>query len=139
MKDPAKMTREELYEFLFGKYTKTKLARFKKFHLENPHIWKEFKRRVAQAMRAGVRFYSARVIIEVVRWHFDVETKGNPFKVNNDWSPLYARLFVYNYPRHADFFEFREVQDQDIMSEEERYRLAMGLEYDEVDRTPWTH
>lgn len=100
------------------------IARFKRFHLENKHIfWDLFVPRTLKAMETHKK-YGARKIFEEIRW--DVK-KGiirgyEVFEVNDDYVPVYARLFVYYWPQFMGFFELRSPANKGIMSEEERRR-----------------
>lgn len=107
---------------LFDHYPKASLERFKKYHAENPQVYEKF-RELAIEMRAnGRRKYSAEIIINVMRWHFDLKTKGDVFEINNDFKSIYARLLVYHHPEFASFFEFRKVRAKGIKSDEQRER-----------------
>ena len=81
--------------------------RFERFHLANPEVWRLFQRFAFEAARAGRTRYSARTIIHRIRWYVEVETRGDHFKINNDFSPFYARLWARAYPSHEDLFETR--------------------------------
>lgn len=81
--------------------------RFFTFHRENPRVFKLFELYTMQAINSGRKSYGARAIFERVRWDVDIQTKGDPFKINNDLIPMYARLFAEVHPEHASFFEFR--------------------------------
>lgn len=78
---------------------------FKMYHNENPTIYSAF---VEYALEAAKKYkqYSAKSIMERVRWEVEI-AGGKEFKINNDFTSLYARLFVYNYPGLETFFEFR--------------------------------
>lgn len=81
--------------------------RFEDFHRANPRVFSLFERFALQAARAGRTRYSARTIIHRIRWYVEVETTGDHFKVNNDYSPFYARMFVRKWPMYKDLFEMR--------------------------------
>ena len=82
--------------------------KFRRYHRDNPHVFQLFKRFANEVRLAGHRRYSAVAIVNRIRWHFSVETKGDSFKMNNNYTAFYARLLVQNYPEFEDFFEFRE-------------------------------
>lgn len=77
------------------------------FHLENPHVYDLFKRFTQQAIDAGFDNYSVNAIFERIRWHTDIETRGDPFKINNNHRPYYARMFMDERPQHGNFFRIR--------------------------------
>lgn len=83
-------------------------AAFVAYHAANPHVYEVFKKFASDAIQAGLAKYSARAIVHRIRWHFDVETaRTDDFKINNNHSPFYARLFLEEHPQHAGFFELR--------------------------------
>lgn len=80
-----------------------------RYHQENPHVWKLFEKFTFQAIRAGFKNYSVNAIIERIRWHSEVETKGDIFKINNNHRPYYARYFHHKYPQYEGFFRTRSI------------------------------
>lgn len=84
-------------------------ARFLAFHAANPQVYEEFKRFAFQAIAHGASSLSSKFILERVRWESMITTHGGGFKINNDFTSRYARLFAKDFPAHADKFEFREV------------------------------
>ena len=94
---------------------KTKLEiEFDKFHGNNPHIYELFKKYVLQVIERGFQHYSARTIIHRIRWHTSVDTTDpEGFKINNNHSPYYARMFLARFPQHAGFFRNRKVSGED--------------------------
>ena len=82
--------------------------RFDRFHAENPHVYQLFKRFTFEAIKSGRERFSARTVIHRIRWYTTVETEDpQGFKINNNWSPFYARMFVRDHPGHDSFFEVR--------------------------------
>ncbi len=87
-------------------------AAFLEFHEANPRVWELFASYAWQLIRAGRRHYSARAVIHRIRWHMDVETVGGDgFKINNNHSPYYARMFRRKFPLYGAFFHVREVKE----------------------------
>jgi hypothetical protein len=81
-----------------------------KWHKENPHVWKLFEKYTMQAIHAGHNHYSSMAIIERIRWHSDVETTGDKFKINNNHKTYYSRYFHHMHPEHDGFFRLRETK-----------------------------
>lgn len=81
-----------------------------KWHKENPQVWTLFQKYTLEAINAGMDHYSVNAIIERIRWHADIETTGDSFKINNNHRAYYARLFHYMYPEHDGFFRLRETK-----------------------------
>jgi len=103
---------DELANELFGKIGHERLTEFKKYHADNPHVYSEFKKLAYRMKSTGRKRYSASAIINVLRWHKDLETTGDTFKLNNNYTALYSRLLVYHhYDDFKDFFSMREKHD----------------------------
>jgi hypothetical protein len=80
---------------------------FLKYHEDNPQVYEKFRDITQRTIAKGFKHYSAKAIFELCRWHTGVE--GNDeFKVNNNYTPLYARLFEKEFPLYAGFFRKRE-------------------------------
>lgn len=77
------------------------------FHQENPHVYELFKRFTLEAIKSGRAHYSVNAIFERIRWYTDIETKNDPFKINNNHRPYYARMFMDQHPEHEGFFRIR--------------------------------
>lgn len=116
----------EVIPKLFEGYPKHVLDRFSEYHRENPQVYQAFKDLAFEMKRTGRKKYSAEVIINVLRWNYDLGTTGDVFKINNDFKPLYARLLVYYYPEFENFFEFRSVRSKGIGSHYERHLVSEG-------------
>ena len=66
----------------------------------------KFKEFAYKAKRSRTH-YSARDIVSRIRWGSDIETRGDSYKVNNNWSPFYARLLVLYDSGFEGFFAMR--------------------------------
>jgi hypothetical protein len=95
---------------LFGGADPALLARFKEFHLANPSVYETFRAKAEMMLSTGRPKYSAWVIVQVIRWESDLRTKGDVFKVNNDFIALYARLLIWKDPRFEAFFELLQMK-----------------------------
>ena len=93
-KEPSKRTME-----LFNK--------FRNFHLQNPNIWELFKAYSFKAIEVGLDHYSARAIFHRIRWEVNIETTDHKFKLSNNHSTFYARMFHIAFPNHDGFFRNR--------------------------------
>lgn len=83
---------------------------WKKFHQANPRVWDLFQMFAQHAIDAGYSRYSADAILHRIRWHVTVEVKSyDDFRINNNFSAYYSRLFAHAYPAHAAFFETRKL------------------------------
>lgn len=84
---------------------------FAKYHADNPNVWKLFHKYTFDVIRAGRTRFGARDIVHRIRWYTNIETSGDEFKINNNWSPYYGRIFMALYPQHNALFETRNVED----------------------------
>lgn len=97
------------------------LQRFKEYHQANPEIYRQFVI-YAHRMKGVRKKYSAWTVINVIRWNFDLRTT-EPFKINNDFIALYARLLIHHDPSFEGFFELRKMKEcRRLVSEEEKCR-----------------
>lgn len=80
------------------------------WHKANPHVYELFKRFTMQAIDRGHRNLSAWLIVNRVRWETSIETKGDDFKINNDYIAFYARLFMHDFPQYKGFFRVRSLK-----------------------------
>ena len=85
-------------------YTK----RFLSYHADNPHVWELFEKFTLQAIRSGRGSFSAKAVFERMRWHARFETTGDEFKINNNYTPDYARMFEEKHPQYKEFFSKRQ-------------------------------
>lgn len=74
---------------------------------ENPEIWAMFEKLTLRLINSGVRHFGAKCIMENVRYNTALKTKGEQYKINNNYTAYYAREFASKYPQYADFFEIR--------------------------------
>ena len=84
------------------------MDKFLKYHTENPSIYKKFKELTFTAINKGFEHYGAKGIFEQIRWESQENVKSDGFKVNNIYTPHYARLFAQEFPEHKNFFRTRE-------------------------------
>ena len=74
---------------------------------ENWHIWCGFCEQANTLWARGRRHYSARTIIEWMRHNSALSEFDSEFKINNNFAPDCARLYVAMHPDRTDFFQFR--------------------------------
>jgi hypothetical protein len=84
--------------------------RFNTFHAANPHIYELFKRFTFEAIMAGREHFSVISIFERIRWYTDVETQGDPFKINQNFAAYYGRMFMKDFPVYEGFFRTRKLR-----------------------------
>ena len=73
---------------------------------EGKAVWNDFEARALEMAQVRKR-YSASAIAQVIRWHTALRG-GDDFKINNNWIPGLARLWLKKHGRsHPGFFELR--------------------------------
>ena len=82
-------------------------AKWRQFHAENPGVYELVKRFAYEAIAKDRNHYSIMTVIQRIRWHTEIETTGDTFKINNNFAPYYARLFHADHPKHDGFFKTR--------------------------------
>ena len=82
-------------------------APFETWLAANWALWEQFRKLAYQMRMRGRKYYAARTVIEVMRWHYHLHDQTEQdFKLNNDWTPKMARL--YNALVGSEFFQTRE-------------------------------
>ena len=82
---------------------------FKEYHADNPQVYELFKRYAFQLINRGFQHYSSKSLFERIRWHNSVEVVNSSFKLNNNYTAYYSRLFAKDFPEHASFFQTRDL------------------------------
>ena len=78
---------------------------FLRFNKNNPKVFHKIVE-LADRQRQIRNHYSIEIIMNVVRYHTDLDGKGDPFKVNNNYKAYYARMYM-EYRKCPGFFETR--------------------------------
>lgn len=89
---------------------------FQDFHEANPGVYRLFDRFTRQLLTRGVSRYSADAILHRIRWETAITT-GDEFKINNNFSAYYARLWLRNNPEHSGFFVLRSLRAETATDE----------------------
>lgn len=87
--------------------------RFKKFDRENPSIFREFSKLSNQMRASGRTRYSAWAVINVIRWHRNIQTTGEDFKVCNDFISLYSRKLAKEDKTWKEFFGLKALKGEE--------------------------
>jgi hypothetical protein len=85
-------------------------TRFTHFHAQNPQVFSRLKQLALHLHSRGVERYGIKGLFEVLRYEHAIQTAGDPFKLNNNYTAYYARLIIAAEPVLADFFELRACQ-----------------------------
>jgi len=77
---------------------------------KNRHIRDAFDRKALRMARTGRKHYSARCIIENIRFETDLTDSDTLFKINNNFVPGLARLWMEAHgKKYPKFFHLREM------------------------------
>lgn len=83
-------------------------TRFEEFHAANPHVYRTLVEQARRWVReTGRHKLGAQMLIERVRWVLAITTRGDDYKINNDYAAFYARLLMYREPDLAGLFDLR--------------------------------
>jgi hypothetical protein len=92
--------------------------KFIDFHKSNPEVYELFEHFTNEAIAAGMTKIGSKFVFERIRWEMMVKTKGagycvatkRPLKLNNNFTPWYARLFMAKNRKHIGVFELRTIK-----------------------------
>ncbi len=79
---------------------------------KHPHIWKAFQEHCLKVVQQGARRLSAKATFEHMRYENsggDWE-KYKDYKVSNNYTAYFARLFAGKYPQYESLFLFKEIK-----------------------------
>lgn len=85
--------------------------KFIEYHEKYPKVYQFYKEVIAQLVNRGFKRYSSDGVLHIVRFTKHDEIKRDGFKVNNNYTPYYARLFEEENPQYKDFFSKRKVKN----------------------------
>lgn len=85
---------------------------FAVFHAANPGVYEALRRLALDMRRRGVPQYGMKGLFEILRWQYAMQTRGEPYKLNNNYTAYYARLLMKQEPDLKNFFETRHRRAQ---------------------------
>jgi hypothetical protein len=103
------------------------LAHFKQFDDDNPIVWFYFAFFTDEAIRHGVKKLGGQLIIERVRWEVFIITKGDEFKINNDFTAFYVRKWLCTHQNQLEFFDIRRIRRIECDWDMEGWRRFFGF------------
>lgn len=83
--------------------------RFRRFHALNPHVYRSLRHLAYEERGAGITRGSINRLYEVLRHRQALETRGDPWKLNNSYRSFYARLLMQSEPNLSGWFETRRL------------------------------
>jgi hypothetical protein len=83
--------------------------RFEVFHECNPQVYQALRQMALGMRKRGRKHYGMKGLFEKLRFDHAMQTVGDEsFKLNNNYTALYARLLMESEPQLAGFFETRQ-------------------------------
>ncbi|MGG2460521.1 hypothetical protein ACO0M4_11975 [Streptomyces sp. RGM 3693] len=83
--------------------------RFELFHQLNPWILKHLENLTTECVERGLRRIGIGMLFEVLRWQYGIATRGEPWKLNNDFRSRYVRRLIELHPEWSPLFETRKI------------------------------
>lgn len=78
------------------------------FHTAHPEVYQELRDMALRLRRQGRKHYGIKALYEVVRFQRALNARScADWKLNNNFTSLYARLLMQNEPALSDFFHVR--------------------------------
>lgn len=76
----------------------------------NPHVFGALVRLCRATRDFGIGQWSAKAAFEVLRWSYSLHTRGETFKLNNNYTSRYARMVMDECAELRGFFQLRELK-----------------------------
>jgi hypothetical protein len=102
----------EIAESEYGDFTNTIAGRFARFNANNPALLKVIEGIALDLRGRGFQHFGMKAIFERVRWLYAIKTVGDEYKLNNDFTALYARLLMDQHPSLKGFFRLRRLRKE---------------------------
>jgi hypothetical protein len=96
------------------------------FHRAHPAVWTLFCEFTQDRIARGFTHYSAKAVMERIRWETD-QSGDADWKINNNFASFYGRRWMKLHPEHDGFFRTRKQVSED--------QPARGLR--ELRRVDW--
>ena len=82
---------------------------------QNGRVYRRFEQMALEMAMCGRKHYSARTIVEAIRWNTDLSDTDDQFKVNGNYVPGLARHFMERHgERFPGFFQLRDSLGRDL-------------------------
>ncbi len=81
------------------------------YHMSNKSLWELYESKAFELIKLGAKRLSSKGIFEKLREDADLKKIGQ-FKAPNEFTPFYARIFVFKYPQCRGLFEFKNVGER---------------------------
>lgn len=80
--------------------------RFSLFHAENPHVADALEV-LAEQWLATHSHVGMKALLERLRWESGIQTAGDAYRLNNNYTAHYARLLIERRPEWSEAFALR--------------------------------
>lgn len=91
------------------------MATFQQYHQSNPHLYELYKAIAISLAKQGRRYIGSKFIFEEMRFNHTFQSNNDPFKVNNNFAPHFARKFVLEHPQYGHLFKFKPLKGVMLM------------------------
>lgn len=81
--------------------------RFEAFHELNPWILTKLEAMTADCVERGLPRVGIGMLFEVLRYEYGRATRGDTWRLNNNFRSRYARLLLERHPEWSSVFELR--------------------------------
>lgn len=86
------------------------MVTFQQYHQANPHLYELYKAIAISLAKQGRRYIGSKFIFEEMRFNHMFQSNNDPFKLNNNFAPMYARKFVLENPQFGHLFKFKQLK-----------------------------
>ncbi len=102
------------------------LRHFARFHRANPSVWSRFCHHAQRLIIRGCDHYSSRTLISVIRFERDLSSRDfdTGLRVNDHFSPYYARMWALQHPSRPEFFSQRKLISKQCLPRGRETRLS---------------
>lgn len=90
--------------------TTTAQQKFEQYHRDNPQVLTALIRLTDQAVAKGHKRIGIELLFNVLRWETMITTRGDAYKMNNNYKSRYARLIEEVRPDLKGVFIKRELR-----------------------------
>lgn len=91
------------------------MVNFQQYDQSNKHIYELYKMIAIRMAKEGRRQIGSKYIFEQMRYEYSFRSNNDPFKVNNNMAPHYARKFVLEHPQYGNLFKFKPLKGVILM------------------------
>lgn len=93
---------------------------FNSFIASNPHVYEWFRKYAHELRERGHERISADMICHRIRFELMIQTAGEVWRMNNNYTSRLARMLIKEDSRFAFLFELRELKSKEAKDEHEK-------------------